>query len=128
MMSPAYISKKKYTCELYKHFSDKYIILFQHHKQSNRRRTDPVVTTSTIFENILNEMRELNNVSALSATKQIYSKPATVSHCYKSPLILKCDFFSVLRLRAHSHLISTICAYVFLMKLVCNTLQDCHST
>ncbi|KAK2151093.1 hypothetical protein LSH36_376g04026 [Paralvinella palmiformis] len=30
-------------------------------KSSNRRRTDPVVTLSTIFENILNEMREIPN-------------------------------------------------------------------
>lgn len=33
------------------------------HKSANRRRTDPVVTLSSIFESILNEMRDLPDVS-----------------------------------------------------------------
>ncbi|KAK2177894.1 hypothetical protein NP493_573g01008 [Ridgeia piscesae] len=32
------------------------------HKSSNRRRTDPVVSMSSIFENLLNELREIPNV------------------------------------------------------------------
>lgn len=40
------------------------LLLLQKPKQtSNRRRTDPLVTLSTIFENILNEMRDQPNVS-----------------------------------------------------------------
>ena len=35
-------------------------------KSSNRRRTDPVVTLSTIFESILNEMRDLPNMNVRS--------------------------------------------------------------
>ena len=39
---------------------------FQRPKQtSNRRRTDPVITMSTIYEHILNEMREMPNVSEI---------------------------------------------------------------
>ena len=34
-------------------------------KSSNRRRADPVVSMSSIFESVLNEMRDLPDVSAL---------------------------------------------------------------
>jgi hypothetical protein len=41
------------------------LVLLQKPKQtSNRRRTDPLVTLSTIFEHILNEMRDLPNVNS----------------------------------------------------------------
>ncbi len=33
-------------------------------KTSNRRRADPVVSMSSIFESVLNEMRELPDVSS----------------------------------------------------------------
>ena len=36
--------------------------LSRHGKTANRRRTDPVVTLSTMLEEILNEMRELSDV------------------------------------------------------------------
>lgn len=49
---------------LYRHFLLLLLLLLQKPKQtSNRRRTDPLVTLSTIFENILNEMRDQPNVS-----------------------------------------------------------------
>ncbi|KAI0240465.1 Transcription initiation factor TFIID subunit 1 [Lamellibrachia satsuma] len=32
------------------------------HKSSNRRRTDPVVSMSSIFENLLNELRDIPNI------------------------------------------------------------------
>lgn len=37
--------------------------LSRHGKTANRRRTDPVVTLSTLLEEILNEMRELPDVN-----------------------------------------------------------------
>lgn len=37
--------------------------LQKHHKSSNRRRTDPVVVMSTILEVILNEMRDMTEVT-----------------------------------------------------------------
>ena len=43
--------------------SDDFLFQQKPKQSSNRRRTDPVVTMSSMFELILNEMRQLPSVS-----------------------------------------------------------------
>ena len=43
-------------------------------QSSHRRRADPVVTMSSIFEQVLNEMRDMPNVSLIFCTSNIVLK------------------------------------------------------
>lgn len=49
-------------CGLWKHLS-RFSLFQRPHKSIHRRRTDPMVTLSSVLEGIINEMRDLPNVS-----------------------------------------------------------------